>query len=325
MKTYKEEIKYEYLGDTIVLNGFGALVTTSTCVLHVDFPDGIFRVIQRHPSYGLTRDKYGTYWFAQRDASVVKRFRLLDGGCEGLEQPLDLRRFLPAGAAKYGIHGMDFIDDELYILDTYNNRCLVGRYSDSLRELRIERVIYPRGMHKLVGEYLKNGYHGHFNAVYRNGDYLYLLAHNNTMKTERLSDLYVYYKDTLQVAGVVNGVGNSCHDIVVDASGLMYVCDSGNSGVTVFDGNKFNTVWRDNRSKTFTRGLAMNDDINIIGGSFRADDHEGRLIADSLLFVTDKNFELKCALKLLGVGQVHQVRLTGLDYGYSNTWRKHED
>ncbi len=325
MKTYKEEIKYEYLGDTTVLNGFGALVTTSTCVLHVDFPDGVFRVIQRHPSYGLTRDKYGTFWFAQRDTSVVKKFRLIDGECEGLEQSLDLRKVISANASKYGIHGIDFVGDELYILDTYNNRCLIGVYAEELGEVRIIQVIYPRGMHRDVGSYDKNGYHAHFNTIYSVGDYVYMIAHNNTTKTEVPSELYMFNKDKLRLVGVVRDIGSCCHDLAVDASGDMYMCDSGNSEVKVFDGNKFNTVWNDKRHASFTRGLAMNDDINIIGGSFREDDYVGRHIADSLLFVTDKDFETKCAIKLSDVGQVHQVRFTGLDYGYSNTWRKHED
>jgi hypothetical protein len=324
METCKKRIKYEVLGDTSILNGFGVLITTSSRVLYMDFPDGIFTVADKHPSYGLTRAEDGTFWFAQRDKSVIKRFRLIDGEFEGLEQTLDLRTIINSQAARYGLHAIDFIDDELYILDTYNNRCLIGLYAEELGEVRIIQVIYPRGMHSDVGSYDKNGYHAHFNTIYSTGDYVYMMAHNNTIKTKVLSELYMFDKDRMRLVGVVQDIGSSCHDLVVDATGDMHMCDSGNSEVKVFDGSKFNTVWDDKRNKSFTRGLAMNDDINIIGGSFRADGL-GYKVIDSLLFITDKNFIDKCVIKVCGIGQVHQIRFTELDYGYSNTWRKHGD
>jgi len=253
---------------------------------------------------------------------------LVDGEAIDLEQLLDIRKLNEGKASKIGLHAIDFIDDDLYIMDTYNNRCLIARMVEPLNELRIMREIYPRGKSSFQGTaYLKNAYHGHFNTVYRSGDFTYMIAHNCTLKTNVESELYIFCNDTMKLEGVISSIGSATHDLVVDASGDMYMCDSGNHSVKVFDGEKFRTVWRDTQFKSFVRGLAMNDDINVIGGSFRTDnvrEHKQHPL-HSMLFVTDKNFNTLCTIKVLNFGQVHQIRFTGLDYGYSNTWRKHED
>jgi hypothetical protein len=323
MKVYKEKTEFEYLGDTSVLDGVSALVTLSSGMRHLDFPTGIFSLIRGENIYGLTRDHNDTYWYASRKPSVIKRFRFLNGELEGLEQVVDLRERMHG--AGFGLHAIDFIDNELYIMDTYNNRCLIGSWDKDLEELRILRIIYPRGMHKSIGSYIKNGYHGHFNTVYRVGQYVYMLAHNNTLTTGNPSELYLFNRYTMKLAAIVPNVGIAAHDLVVDISGEMYVCDSGGHEVKKFDGKKFNTVWQDGRNKSFVRGLAMNDDINIIGGSFREDTATGgeKNWVNGLLFVTDKEWNTLCTIKLHGSGQVHQVKFTGLDYSYSNTWRKH--
>jgi hypothetical protein len=326
MKAYKEEHPYEYLGDTSVLDGVSALCTSMSGMMHLDFPTGVFSVIRGANIYGLTRDRFDSFWYAERKFNVIKKFRHINGELEGLEQVVDLRTVMCRGSANTGVHGIDFIDDDLYIMDTYNNRCLIGRMVKELKELRIMRVIYPRGAHTPVGNlYTKNGYHGHFNTIYSTGDYTYMLAHNNTTKTKVASEMYVFYRDTMKLAGIIPNIGSAAHDLVTDSSGKMYMCDSGNHAVKVFDGAKFNTVWEDDKHGSFTRGLAMNDDINIIGGSFRYDDRQEHRedVVHSLLFVTDKDFNTLCTIKLLKSGQIHQIRFTELDYGYSNTWSKH--
>lgn len=328
MLVYKEEHNYEYLGDTSVLDGVGVLCTFSSGIMQLSFPDGVFSVVRGDNIYGLTRDKFGSFWYAERMANVIKKFEYIDGKAEGLEQVVDLRLVMSKDSSKVGLHGIDFIGDDLYIMDTYNNRCLIGRWVDSLNELRIMKVIYPRGASSLHGiAYTKNGYHGHFNTVYSTGDFTYMLAHNNTLKTKVESELYVFYRDSMYLAGIIPNIGSAAHDLVSDTSGNIYVCDSGDHSVKEFDGDKFKAVWRDSQNRSFVRGLAMNDDINIIGGSFRHDNRRehGKNIIHSLLFVTDKEFNTLCTIKLLKSGQVHQIRFTGLDYGYSNTWRKHED
>lgn len=328
MKENKRVHGYEYNGDISVLDGVGALCTFSSGMLHLDFPDGVFSLLRKLNLYGLTRDQFGSFFYSGRTASVVQRFNLVDGGLRDLEQLIDIRKFNEGKASKIGLHAIDFIGDDLYIMDTYNNRCLVARMVESLNELRVMRVIYPRGKSSFHGtSYTKNGYHGHFNTVYRSGDFTYMIAHNNTLKTNVNSELYAFNSFTMQLEGIVPNIGSAAHDMVVDTSGNMYICDSGNHSVKAFDGEKFETVWRDSECKSFVRGLAMNDDINVIGGSFRTDSKTEHMQhpLHAMLFVTDKNFNTLCTIKILNFGQVHQIRFTGLDYGYSNTWRKHED
>jgi hypothetical protein len=324
MKLYKEARQYKSLGDLDALQGVSALVTTSKGILHLD-GDELNSIERDHSFFGLTRDKHGTYWCTQNKSSILYRFRLIDGEFEGWETMADLRP--GSNFSHRGIHQIDFIDDELFVLDTYNNRCLIlmpmpsSLEDDSINEIKVVRVIYPRGRHVPVASYTKNGIHGHFNSIYAIGDRVYILAHNNTAKTSRQSQVYVFEKHTMRLQHKILKVGSSVHNLVVDTSTTMYMCDSDHSAVVALSDEATRVLWEDTVHRTFVRGMAVNDDVMLVGGSFRNQHKEN---SDGYLFLIDKsNFKTLCTIKMEEAGQIHDIRFTGLDYGYSNTWRRH--
>jgi hypothetical protein len=262
---------------------------------------------------------HGDYWYIDRGASHLYKFTLTGNK---VKHHKGILNFSEKPGINSGMHQIDFIDDELYIMDTYNNRCLIC--SPLHGYIEIVREIYPEGKHKVIRKWEKNSRHMHFNSVYRVGDYVYLLAHNMTVRTGISSKLYMFDRHTMKLVSIIGDAGGSAHNMVVDATGTMYICDSDHKALLTYDGVGFKKVWVDRPNKTFTRGLAVDDDIIVVGGSKRGGGTVNlhNEFQYGYLFVLDKDYKLLCTIKMKESGQIHEVRMTGLDYGYSNTWRK---
>ncbi len=281
----------------------------------------VYSLSESRSVYGITFDDAGNLWAAQRKGNHMHRSRITEEGMSGFDYVMDLR-CLDTFWRK-GIHQIDFVDDDLFVCDTYNNRILVVQVFDGGR-IGVHRVLYPMGRHRPSHDLLGDENYKHFNSVYRHGDILYLMAHNDTIKTKKPSEIYLLDRYTLKTVGILENIGVSTHNIVVDFTGKMYICDSGNHVLIVYDGIGVVEVWKDDVHETFLRGLAINDDVTVIGGSVRTPDASNDDV-DGFLFVLDKKKQnLLCTLEIEGCGQIHEVRMAGLDYGLSNTWRKPE-
>lgn len=322
MNLTSQERKYEHSGDYSVLEGKEILIGCSQGLWVLR--DGklysrIHPVAQANSIYGISRDMHGDYWYIDRGASNLYKFTLKEGLVLHHKRMLN---FSKKSGLKEGMHQIDFIDDELYIMDTYNNRCLICAPLHG--HIEVIRTVYPEGEYDVVRRYTDNDVYKHFNSVYRVGDYVYMLAHNRTVSTRIPSKLYAFDKHTTRLVSIIGDAGGSAHNMVVDASGVMHICDSDNKALLIYDGVGFAKMWVDRDNATFTRGLAIDDDIIVVGGSKRGG---GALRLSNemqygYLFVLNKDYECMLTIKMKECGQVHEVRMTGLDYGYSNTWRK---
>jgi len=295
------------------------LIGTSTGLLYCS-GSAMYRLTTEEFVYGITRRKDNEWWLAQRGGNFINRIMFDDDMTPtDFELVADLRM---AGVAEHsGFHQIDFINDELYICDTYNNRILCGMYTTDY--LIIMKVIYPVGWHNLTDSRSRNPKYKHFNSVYRYdvGKTHYVIAHNETHKTKERSQLFLF-DDHWKLKAIISDLGSCAHNIVVDFNQRMYSCDSTDSSLLAFDGEKMSSIFKDTRFDTFTRGLAVNDDTIVMGGSQRGGGKNAT--ADGYLFILDsKTSVLKGTMCIPAVGQIFEVRFTGLDYGLSNTWRKH--
>jgi hypothetical protein len=274
--------------------------------------------------FGMSYCPDGDLWVVQNKGHHLHRTRIDGDEMSGLDYVADFR--CVDTFFRRGFHQIDFIDEELFLCDTYNNRILVAKNIDN--ELKIHRVVYPMGRHKISTNMRGHVYYRHFNSVYRHGDIIYLAAHNDTGNTDRNSQIHLLERYTLNTVGVLDDVGKAIHNIVVDFTGKMYVCDSLAHTLVVYDGVGVVEVWKDEEFKTFLRGLAINDDFTVIGGSIRVDthkeyEHSHNDKVPGYVFILDKKKKkVLCTYKFENCGQIHDIRLRGLDYGLSNTWRK---
>lgn len=246
--------------------------------------------------YGLTR--YGDYHYVfhrhSREAGSIYRFTLNDG------RIICNKRFFVGLSG--GVHQIDFIGDRLFVADSYRNEIVILD-----RNGRLVKRLYPLG--KLTNGRQSSNY-GHLNSVYAVGDNIYVLAHNETYKTDKKSEILVILRSDLSVADSIGAVGSCAHNIVT-MDGLFLVCDS-------LDGTLKNCNEVVFRPSTFVRGLALNDDFIVLGGSVYSERGK-RMDNDVFVYFLNRRFELLGTMRIKDAAQVHEIRLLGDDYGFSNT------
>jgi len=257
-------------------------------------------------AYGITRDHDGI-WYAFHKTGLqgrIVRFRIKDA------------RVSEVGTVVWGlsrgVHQVDLVGGALLVADTYHNSIVEYRQPGTLRNrfwTSFDRRSFPSG--ELTQARASTNY-GHFNSLFASGGRIHVLAHNETMKTGRGSELYVL-SDNLQVLERRPVGGSNCHNYYVDDR-YELVCRSvegtvADHGVDVF------------RPGTFTRGLSVASDYLLIGGSDVEPDRERREQTDGYVYVTDPAFNLVATLTIHRA-QVQEIRRVDRpDFGLSDERR----
>jgi hypothetical protein len=156
-----------------------------------------------------------------------------------------------------GIHQLAVSSDEAVVTDTYNNRLLVlGDLGGAPRHrAQVDGVHHPAGR---LAQGRRSPNYAHFNSVRRHGDVWYVVAHNESARTGRSSELYTLDErfDTKDIRPLAH---TCCHNFV-EHRGVERYCGSG-EGVLVADDVEVLRV------DAFTRGLAVSDDLILLGAS----------------------------------------------------------
>jgi hypothetical protein len=258
--------------------------------------EGRIRLLARGRFYGLAREGSAHYVYCSHPrgaAGSIYRFAL-DAG------RVSVSRRVFSGLSR-GVHQIDVVDDRLLVCDSYRNELVVLD-----RRGRLRRRIHPLG--RLRSGRASTNY-AHLNSVHAVEDRVYVLAHNETYKTGRRSEILVLDREDLTVREHIADVGGCAHNVVA-RDGLFLVCDSLGGALT----NHGHVVFK---PSTFTRGLAVDDDRVLVGGSVYSE-RGVRLSPDAFVYVLDRRFEHLGTVILEGAGQVHEIRLLGTDYGISD-------
>jgi hypothetical protein len=258
--------------------------------------DGRVRVLARGRFYGLAHDQAAHYAYCSHprgSGGSIYRFAL-DAG------RISASRRLFSGLSR-GVHQIDVVDDRLLVCDSYRNELVVLDRRGGLR-----RRVHPLGR---LSSGRDSANYGHLNSVHAVEDRVYVLAHNETYKTGRRSEILVLDRERLTVRDRIPDVGACAHNVVA-RDGLFLVCDSLGGALT----NHGRVVFK---PSTFTRGLAVGDDLVLLGGSVYSE-RGVRLAADVFVYVLDRRFEHLGTLTIKDAGQVHDIRMLGTDYGVSD-------
>lgn len=303
-------------GDQALLRDVKMFITTSTGIVYFDgyMP---YKFTTSEFIYGATRKNDREWYFANRKGNFIYRILFNKGMTPiSLDIVADLR--MPGVAEHSGFHQIDFFGEELIVADTFNNRLLCGLVVDN--NYRVLKMIYPVGYYNHTVSRMHIPIYKHFNSVYKVGDYIYVVAHNETAKTGNKSQLFVF-DTSWTLLHAINDIGGTAHNVAVDFHNHMYICDSLSNSLVLVNEGTLSPVFTDTKYKSFTRGLAINDDIIVVGGSIRIGTRKEE---SALLFVLDAHdYTLLTTISLPYVGQIYEIRLLGLDYGLSNTWRRH--
>lgn len=251
--------------------------------------------------YGITYFE-NTYYVLQR-TTKSSRILKINLNENSIEKPIENIKILVDGLS-VGIHQLDIIGDHLYACDTYNNRILSIRLSGEIIE-----GIYPSGF--LSKNSIKSINYSHYNSIYSDFDKVYLVAHNDSLKSGRSSQIHVFdYNNSWFPIKCEQNIGFSAHNFLIKKSD-MYWCDSLNFSLI----KNRETVFK--LQNQLTRGLAANDDLFILGGSDLAWGKK-RFQTNGSLYFLDREFKIINKIEILGCGGISEIRILGKDYSLSN-------
>lgn len=198
------------------------------------------------------------------------------------------------------IHQIDFFDNHVFATDPANNKVDIYTIDGKLAN-----ALYPFG--KLENGKMSPNY-AHINSVFAHKDQIYVVAHNYTQHSGRKSDLLVLDRSTYNILAIQRNIGSCAHNTIIYNNHFL-ICDS-------LDGSLLNHGEKVFQAGQFTRGLAMNDNLIVLGGSMYGKMAE-RLGKDCFLFFLSHQYELLSTLTLKNIGPCFEVRLVEKDYGLS--------
>lgn len=251
-----------------------------------------FKLLAGRKCFGLTRhgDRWYTFLSTRSQCGKIISFRL------DADKARDVRTVL--WGLSGGVHQIDFVDDELFVMDTYNNRILIYPHETLGRKRHWRsraKSIYPCGM---LDHGRDSSNYAHLNSVFASGGRIHLLAHNETMKSGRSSEEIVL-RDDLEIETVQDLGGGNCHNLYVDDK-LCVVCRS-KEGTLAVNGVDVLSV------SGFTRGFSISENHLVLGASDFQQDRSRRKDADGWIFVCDLDFRIRSTIRLPRVS-VHEIR-----------------
>lgn len=258
--------------------------------------------------YGITRHHDRWYVYRNQELSFGKGWgpqkgQILSFRLEG-PSARDLRA--EVGLLDPEVHQLDIFQGQLFATDTANNCLLV--FDITPKGLENPACHYPNG--RLPENGSKTNY-VHINSVFHDGEHIYLVYHNQTYKTGRMSEVVKLDKD-YRVVDRWETPGKSAHNIYVDTYGHL-ICNSQ-------DGELY---YKDHllvKIPYYTRGLALNNERVLLGASEFANKAQ-RAGKDGHVFALDReNFQPLAQLSIPGSGSIYEVRFVDQpDYGLSET------
>lgn len=263
------------------------LITTKTGLIH--YKNGQARRLCPGRSYGITY--WDNRWWISRtmpdETTCVFSFQLNEGGITGLRKELV--------RLNKEIHQVDAYGSWFYIADTYANRLL--RFRKVRDRLVQDKEVFPEGR---LDRGRESSNYLHLNSVFRNSRHVYLMCHNDTIKTGRKSKILVMDEE-LNVIKTIDSDSSCAHNVALLDGQIIY-CDSIGQSL----------VWGGDRVKLdkFTRGLAMSKDVIYVGSSDFGP-REKRESSHGKVFAISSNRRVAGTLSLPNVGGIYEVRLVG--------------
>ncbi len=209
-----------------------------------------------------------------------------------------------------GVHQIDFIGNNLYVTNTYDNSILI--YNNAYKKENIHwrdynNIIYPNG--KLHDGRKSNNYN-HFNSIFQYREKLYLIAHNETKKTKRKSEVYTIEtkNPTTLKKEIING--SNCHNIYIDDKTKIY-CKSLEGIVSI---NEQDSI---SHEGIFTRGLSVTNTHIIIGGSEIQTNREKRKYTNGYIYIYNLKLQLIQTISISKT-QIQEIKMIKNEKTFSN-------
>ena len=260
--------------------------------------------------YGMTR--FGDYWLLAHSNNRGKRDFLIN------ERLSTILLIQIANDAIQSIRPLIWgIPSEIHQIDTFGQQLLFPHTGyNQVLTLNLSEIIdnNPSFISACTSYplYLLSAF-SHLNSIFVQNDAWHIIAHNYTFKSGKLSD-YLIYNPLLKAFDCFALNAHSAHNIYVDSSGAYFYLDSNRGHF------KKNTqvVFT---SPKFLRGLAVHEDLFIIGGSdINFSGYQRFSNTPTIYFIDKKTYHVLNSLKFPDIGDIYEIRLFNQpDYALSNT------
>lgn len=244
IKSIQQQYKYYFQNNFKINFPYAeySFIVGTKAGLFLTKPDKYIKILSGQ-FYGLT--KYNNYWFlyeAITGLNVGKILRLSnDGSIKVVMKGLSV-----------GCHQIDYFCGNIFITDTYNN-CIIKVDPDTMD---IISKFYPIGGLDNGRESLN---YAHMNSIFYNDGNIYIVCHNETVKTGKNSTILKCNKNFDFIEEIGTDAGNA-HNVVVYKNEIVY-CDSSSNRVSNSNGETLA------QCKNFTRGMSINEDFVVVGES----------------------------------------------------------
>lgn len=246
----------------------------------VRFDSETASVIVPGSCYGITRAHDGK-WLTSDRRSLHSRILRFD--VEGRTKP----ELVISGLSR-GVHQIDRVGADLFVADTYNNRLLTyDLQRPGARSWRRKKSsAFPAGR---LSDGRSSTNYRHFNSVFHFEGRNYVVAHNETQKTGRQSELYVLDR-ALDLVERRSLNASNAHNFFCDGKTELYCASL--EGTLRERQRDVVTVG------SFTRGLAVSDDYILLGGTDFKAERADRAYVDGYVYVLNQGFEIVATIVL---------------------------
>jgi hypothetical protein len=194
-------------------------------------------------------------------------------------------------------HQVEWVDENILVANTGRN-CISVFDSEGLfcKDVYLNSIRWDDKDRNREGN--------HFNSIHREGDRIYVVAHNY----KRPSEVWTLSWPELKVIEQkVTGAGWA-HNVWIGEKGMV-ICDSKNGGLHEVLSGK--TIWKSEDQPVMTRGLAVSNDHIFVGRSLY-NERKDRYWKDGGVWVLNrKTLQVVKTIPLPGVGDVQEIRLVG--------------
>ena len=192
-----------------------------------------------------------------------------------------------------GVHQIDFIGNNLYVTNTYDNSILIynnANKKENIHWRNYNNIIFPNG--KLQNGRKSSNYN-HFNSIYEYREKLYIIE---------TKDQTVIKKD------IING--SNCHNIYMDDKTKIY-CKSLEGIVSI---NEKDSI---SHEGIFTRGLSLTNTHIIIGGSEIQTDRKKRKYTNGYIYIYNLKLQLIQTISI-NKTQIQEIKMIKNEKTFSN-------
>ncbi|MFC0878034.1 hypothetical protein ACE01N_15665 [Saccharicrinis sp. FJH2] len=288
-----KNVEFTKIGDDV---SFSIIFSTSKGVYILDTKQNICKQILAGKFYGIT--KYNDFtFFARLGTKGERSFPINNRVSEICYSKICDYRIENLQIALYGIpselHQIEIINDNLVFPHTGYNQIL------SIPLEKIFQTNKPLKIDSCHSIELELNEYSHLNSIFYLNERFYIIAHNYTMKTNRLSDLIVFNTITNKQE-TIHLNAHSAHNIFIKNGDMIY-CDSNNK------------ILMKNEKVLFTankllRGLSVTEKNSFVGGSDICFDNYERYSSNPSIYVLNNHGKLQSEYIFEELGDIYEIR-----------------